>query len=77
MSEKTFAVLFPYQKAQIERLCWGDGCGKGHMGALDLGESMAVRCDEVECPYEDRHTDEPVGEVHGLDVHLRVLKGGE
>ncbi len=70
-----WAVPFPIQEEQIGAWCWGQGCGKGHIGAVDLGPATAVVCSEPTCPFVDRQMDEPLGEVEGgRPVFLRKLR---
>ena len=62
-------------------ICWGS-CGLGQIGAvgIDVGGGLTVECipcREDECPYLDRQTDEPVGEVQGDPAYLRKLKAPE
>ena len=72
-----FAILFPYQKEQIENLCWGEACGKGQVGAIDIGHSMAIRCNEESCPFEEKRT-ESIGTLDLSDddepIFVRILK---
>ena len=71
-----FAILFPHQQDQIGDLCWGEGCGKGQIGAVDLGDSMAVPCTEETCPHEEKRS-ESIGTLAGDDdeqIFIRVLK---
>jgi hypothetical protein len=72
--QKLFAVLFPVQQRQIEAWCWGDGCGHGVCGAIDLGMSAAIPCNQITCPHVDREMTEPCGEVQGRPVFLRKLR---
>ena len=70
-----FAILFPYQKELIEALCWGDGCGKGNIGAIDIGHSMAVGCNEETCPFEVKRSD-CIGTLGSDDtekLYIRVI----
>lgn len=69
-----YLILFPHQKAQIEAWCWGPGCGKGIVSAVDIGPSATVVCREESCPYLDRQMDEPLGDLDGEPCYLRKLK---
>jgi len=68
-----YAVVFEFQKEQIDAWCWGS-CGGGLAGAVDLGEyGGAVCCRRASCPHLDRQMDEPMGDVQGELVTLRKL----
>lgn len=69
-----YAILVPVQQAQVEAWCWGNGCGKGLVGGIDLGVCAAIPCDQDVCPHVDRQMEEPWGEVDGRQVYLRKLK---
>lgn len=74
-AKKLWAVPFPIQKDQISAWCWGSGCGKGRIGAIDLGGLSAVPCVEASCPFLDKEMDEPMGTLDdGSDVYLRKLR---
>lgn len=73
MTEPLYAIIFPFQKAQITAWCWG-ACGFGQIGAIDIGPTAAIICQEVECPHLDRQMDESMGEVDGRPVFMRKLK---
>ena len=72
---KLYAVCFPVQEEQIAAWCWGQGCGKGHIGAIDLGVTVAVMCSESECPYVDKQLDLAVADnSEGVPVYPRKLR---
>lgn len=72
-NERIYLVLFPHQEAQIKVWCWGS-CGHGHIGATDMGLSLAVACSHEDCPHLDKVMDTPVG-LHnsGADAYVRKL----
>jgi len=69
-----YAIIFEAQKEQITKWCWGPGCGKAVVGAVDLGIASAIVCRHDECPHLDKQMDEPMCEVQGEPVTLRKLK---
>jgi len=72
---KLFVVIFEAQKEQVERWCWGPGCGHGILGGVDLfGQATGVPCRQEACPYLDRELSESEGKVDGDDVYLRKLR---
>lgn len=71
---KLFGVVFPFQKAQISALCWGERCGKGQLGAIQVDEGVqAIPCREQSCPYSVKEMEDPIGEVSGESLYLRKL----
>ena len=75
MGAKVFAVPFPLQSEQIKAWCWGEGCGKGSIGAMVLDGNELLPCTVVECPHLDRQMDRPFGTLDdGSEVYLRKLK---
>jgi len=77
-SRRLYLVHFELQRAQINAWCWGKGCGKGIVGAIDLGPNgSAIPCREPNCPHLDRQMVEPMGTLSGVSqgepVYLRKL----
>ena len=73
MDKPMYGIAFPHQKAQISAWCWGV-CGHGQIGAIDIGETYVIVCNEPLCLHLDKQTDEPLCEVDGRPLFLRKLK---
>jgi hypothetical protein len=77
---KLFVVSFELQQEQVKAWCLGKGCGKGIMGAIDIGVyGSGIPCRQADCPYLDREMDQPMGIVAGPcstggPVYLRKLR---
>jgi hypothetical protein len=75
---KLYAVPVTIQAFAAD-FCWGDKCGKGIVGGLDLdlggGRGVScIPCREDDCPFAKKTMAEPCGEVNGEPVYLRALK---
>lgn len=68
-----YGVIFEFQKEEIRELCWGSECGKGHIGALDIGRYTLVTCGEKVCPFSENQTEKPITEYQGHDLFLRKI----
>ena len=71
-SDTRYVMPFPLYEAQIASHCWGPKCGKGHVGAIDLGPSMAIQCAEADCPIEDAVSDDIGG-----GIRMRKLRDAD
>lgn len=64
------------QKTIISTHCFGD-CGQIILGVMDGGEFgplLVCHTPASQCPYMDREMSEPIGDLHGTPIFLRMLK---
>lgn len=74
--KKAYLISFMMQQKQVEKLCWGESCGKGQAcRALDLGDSMGnfILCLEKSCPFEEKRANAAL-KLEGYSLDFRKLK---
>jgi hypothetical protein len=74
VTARVYAVSFTHQPFAGD-LCWGAKCGKGIVGAIVDDGLELMPCVEVECPFLEKESPEPIGtDDQGRDVYLRKLR---
>ena len=62
---KLYAISFGYNENEITSHCWGNGCGMGCAGGMDIsgGSFIPCRTDKENCPiFEDEKELGPEGD---------------
>jgi len=76
-----YAIPIEPLKREVAQLCWGSGCGKGHVGSIVIedprvGEIHCVPCNVEECPFMLKQVVTEVVTAGGDSITLRSIKSG-
>jgi hypothetical protein len=74
--EPLFGLVFSIdsQRQVIDKYCFGE-CGRVLFAGMDGGDGIGalIPCSVDDCPFEEKRTDEPIGDINGRPVFIRKL----